>query len=284
MIAHRPLLGILLILTATLLLACHDGLAKHLTAGNPLLVVIWGRYMMQTLLLLAVFGPSMRGGLVRTGRPLAQLARGLSLVAISLLFVTGLRYIPLAEATAVIFLTPVLVTLASAWLGEPIRRGHWVAVGLGLAGVLVIVRPGGALFTPAILFPLAAALCFTVYQILTRRLGGTDHAVTSNFLTALIGSVTLGTVLPFQWQAPSLVDGLSIVLLGLLATVAHLLLTHAFRFASAATLAPFTYAQIAFAGLVSLVAFGHAPDATALLGMAIIASSGLYMAYLQRQA
>ncbi len=111
MIQHRPLLGVSLILLASVLLAGHDGLAKHLTQLYPLVMVVWARYLVQTLLLLFAFGPRMGTRLVRTRRPGAQLLRGLSLVSISLLFVTGLRYLPLAEATAVIFLTPVLVTL-----------------------------------------------------------------------------------------------------------------------------------------------------------------------------
>ncbi len=162
-------------------------------------------------------------------------------------------------------------------------RGQWVAVAMGLLGVLIIVRPGSALFTPAILFPLGAALCFTLYQILTRRLGATDHAVASNFLTSLVGSLTMSALVPLHWTWPSLHDGLLIACLGVLATGGHLLLTNAFRFASAATLAPFTYGQIVFAGLVSLTFFDHAPDAGALLGMAVIVVSGLCMAEAQRR-
>ncbi len=161
---QQPLYGILFILTAGLLLATHDGISKHLTQLYPVFLVAWARYLSQTLLMLALFAPRMKQRIYRTQRPLAQLARGLSLVSITLLFFTGLKYIPLAEATAVMFLTPLLVTLASALLGESISRGQWVAVATGLAGVLIIVRPGGSLFTPAILLPFGGALCFTFYQ------------------------------------------------------------------------------------------------------------------------
>lgn len=180
---HHPLYGVLLILLSGLLLASHDGLAKHLLEIYPVFLVIWARYVAQTVLMTALFVPRMGQRVFRTLRPWPQLLRGLSLVSVSLLFINGLHFIPLAEATAVIFLTPVLVTVASALLGERINPSQWIAVGFGLLGVLIIVRPGSALFTPAALLPLGAALSFTVYQLITRRLAGTDHPVTSNYLT-----------------------------------------------------------------------------------------------------
>ncbi|TLX60711.1 EamA/RhaT family transporter [Stutzerimonas nosocomialis] len=280
---NQPLLGVLLILSAGFLLAGHDGLSKHLSSLYPLFMVIWARYLSQSLLMVALFAPGMGRSIYRTQRPLLQLLRGLSLVGVSLLFIAGLHYIPLGEATAVIFVTPVLVTLASALLGERISAGQWLAVSVGLVGVLIIVRPGGALFSPAALLPLAAALCFTAYQLITRRLAGTDHPVTSNFLTSLVGAVLMSVPVVWQWTVPSLVDGLLMAALGAIAMTAHLLLTHAFRFASAATLAPFTYGQIVFAGVVGLLAFGHRPDAGALVGMAVIIASGLCMVCVQRR-
>ncbi len=279
------MLGILLILCSCLLLASHDGLSKHLTEIYPVFMVIWARYLAQTVLMTALFAPRMGRRVFHTLRPWLQLARGLSLVAVSVLFINGLTYIPLAEATSVIFLAPLLVTIASAWLGEKVSGAQWLAVGMGLLGVMIIVRPGGALFTPAALLPFGAAVSFTVYQLLTRRLSGTDHPVTSNFLTSLVGCVTMGVLALFYWRTPTLTDALQMAALGAMAMTGHLLLTHAFRFASAASLAPFTYAQIIFAGGVGLLFFGHLPDLGGLLGMAVIILSGLFMAWVQgRQA
>ena len=131
--------------------------------------------------------------------------------------------------------------------------------------------------------PFGAALSFTVYQLVTRRLAGTDYPVTSNYLTSLVGCVTLSVLVVFNWRTPTLHDALLMGALGGMAMLGHLLLTNAFRFASAATLAPFTYGQIVFAGVVGYVAFDHAPDAGALIGMAVIIASGLCMAYVQRR-
>ena len=275
------MLGVVLILCSCLMLASHDGLSKYLTQIYPVFLVIWARYLAQTLLMTALFAPRMGRRVFHTLRPWLQLARGLSLVGVSVLFINGLAYIPLAEATAVIFLAPLLVTIASAWLGEKVGRAQWLAVGMGLIGVMIIVRPGGALFTPAVLLPFGAAVSFTIYQLITRRLSHTDHPVTSNYLTSLVGCATMGVLAAIYWRTPTPQDALLMAALGAMAMSGHLLLTHAFRFASAASLAPFTYAQIIFAGVVGLVAFDHAPDLGALLGMAVIILSGLCMAWVQ---
>lgn len=282
--SHQPLLGVLLILVSCLVLASHDGLSKHLTLIYPVFLVIWARYMAQTVLMAALFAPRMGRRVFHTLRPGLQLCRGLSLVSVSMLFISGLSFIPLAEATAVIFLTPLLVTIASALLGEHVSRSQWLAVGCGLIGVMIIVRPGGALFTPAILLPFGAAVSFTLYQLVTRRLSATDHPVTSNFLTSVVGSLVMSVLVIFNWQTPTLHDALLMAALGAMAMSGHLLLTNAFRFASAATLAPFTYAQIIFAGVVGFFAFGHVPDLGAILGMTIIIASGLCMAWVQGRA
>ena len=281
----RPGLGILLILCAGLLLSSQDALAKILASVYPVLLVACLRYWAQSVLMLALFAPRMGLGLVRTRRPLLQLARGLSLVAVTLLFYSGLRYMPLGEATAVIFLAPlVVVLLAVFWLKEQVSLGVWLAAGGGLLGVLLIVRPGGALFTPASLLPLAAAFCFGFYQLITQRLGSTDNPATSNFLTALVGSLGTSLLLPWIWQTPKLMDMLLMAALGGIAMTGHMLLTHAYRFASPAALAPFTYGQILTATLISALFFDHLPDAWAVLGMLVIILSGAALVWSQQRS
>ncbi|HAQ72525.1 DMT family transporter [Stutzerimonas nitrititolerans] len=282
---HQSLYGVLLILLSGILLASHDGLSKYLTQLYPVFLVVWARYLAQVVLMLGMFAPRMGRRVFHTLRPWPQLLRGLSLVSVSIMFISGLRYIPLAEATAVIFLTPLMVTVASALLGERVSHSQWLAVGVGLLGVMIIVRPGGALFTPAVLLPFGAAISFTVYQLLTRRLSGTDHPVTSNFLSSLVGFLVMSVLVTFNWRTPSVHDAVLMASLGLMAMSGHLVLTQAFRYASAASLAPFTYGQIVFAGIVGFIAFGHIPDVEAIAGMTVIIASGLCMAYVQsRQA
>ena len=282
----KPLYGILLVMCAGLLLASHDGVSKYLTHIYPLIMIIWLRYFVQTVAMVILFFPKMRWGILRTQRPWLQLARGISLLSISLLFISGLRYIPLAEATAVIFLAPLIVTvLSAAILNEKVSKAQWVAVCVGFLGVVLIVRPGGALFTPAILLPVGASFCFAVYQLITRRLASTDHAVTSNFLSGLFGTLALTVLLPGQYTLDvAQIDWVFMLALGLLAMTAHMLLTMALKYSSAATLAPFTYAQIIFAGVVGYIAFGQLPDIYSIFGVLIISCSGLAVAYLQHYA
>lgn len=281
--SSKSLYGILLVLCSGVLLASHDGVSKYLTLTYPVIMVVWLRYVVQTLAMVILFFPKMRWAILRTQRPWLQLLRGLCLLSISLLFISGLRYIPLAEATAVMFLAPLIVTLLSAvLLDEKISKGQWLAVSVGFLGVMFIVRPGGDLFTPAILLPFAGSICFALYQLITRRLAKTDHAVTSNFLSGLFGALVLSALLPGQYTlvVPAL-DLFFLSLLGILAMSAHMLLTLALKYSTAATLAPFTYAQIIFAGLVSYLVFAHLPDALSIVGVLIISGSGLTVAYLQ---
>ncbi|WP_434987055.1 DMT family transporter [Pseudomonas protegens] len=283
--AEHPIKGIALICLAVLLFASHDTLSKYLSAFYPIVMVVWARYVVHTLLMLVVFVPrSGFSAVVRTKRPGLQLLRALCLIGTSLLFTTGLRYIPLAEATAVNFLAPLLVTALSVpFLGERVSRAQWLAVLAGFAGVLIVVRPGGALFTPAILLPLGSALCFGFYQLLTRKLSGVDSPTTSNFLTGILNSLIMSALLPFFWSTPTLVHGLFMIGLGTCGMLGHMLLTQAFRHAAPAMLAPFSYGQILFAGLFGYLIFDHTPDQYALVGIAVICLSGLAVAWAQRK-
>lgn len=221
--SDQTLRGILLICAAVFLFASHDGLSKFLSGFYPIVMVVWARYLVHTLLL-----------------------------------VTALS-VPL--------------------LKEKVSLGQWLAVLTGFIGVLFIVRPGGALFTPAALFPLGSALCFGLYQLLTRMLANSDSPTTSNFLAGIFNTLIMSLLVPFFWQTPSLLHGLMMIALGGCGMGGHLLLTQAFRHAPPATLAPFSYGQIIFAGLLGLLVFGHVPDAWALLGILVICASGLVVAW-----
>ena len=186
----NPLIGIALILLSGFLLASHDALSKQLALLYSVFLIVWARNLTQLVVMTIGFAPRMGRNLLGTQRPLLQLVRALSQVGISVFLLVGLRYIPLGEATAVMFLSPLFVTLLSVLLlKERVSLGQWASVLLGFAGVLIIVRPGGELFTPAILWPLAASLCLSVYMLLTRRLNGTDHPVTTNYLSGLIATL-----------------------------------------------------------------------------------------------
>ncbi|EKT4467146.1 DMT family transporter [Pseudomonas putida] len=280
---NQPLRGIALVVVATFLFASHDALSKFLGGLYPIIMVVWARYLVHTLLMAGIFLPKAGMAVLRTRRPVLQTLRALSLLSTSLLFTTGLQYLPLAEATSVNFLAPVLVTALSVpLLKERVSVGQWVAVVLGFIGVLVVVHPGGAMFTPAILFPFGSALGFCFYQLLTRKLAVYDSPTTSNFFAGLCNTLILSVLVPFFWHAPQWKHVVLMLALGGCGMTAHLLLTQAFRLAAPALLAPFSYCQIVFAGLLGLLIFGQVPDIASLVGIAIICLSGLGAAWMQR--
>ncbi|PYC28817.1 DMT family transporter [Pseudomonas mosselii] len=282
---NQPLRGIALVVVATFLFASHDALSKFLGGIYPIIMVVWVRYLVHTLLMAGIFLPKAGLAVLRTRRPLLQTLRALSLLSTSLLFTAGLQYLPLAEATSVNFLAPVLVTALSVpLLKERVTPGQWLAVVMGFVGVLVVVHPGGAMFTPAILFPFGSALAFCFYQLLTRKLAAHDSPTTSNFYVGVCNTLILTALVPFFWQVPQWSHVLLMLALGAFGMTAHLLLTQAFRHAAPALLAPFSYCQIVFAGLLGLVVFGQVPDGTSLVGIAVICLSGLGAAWMLRRA
>ncbi|MFF7706143.1 EamA family transporter [Pseudomonas sp. NPDC007930] len=282
---QQPLKGMLLMVVATLLFASHDVLSKYLSGIYPVMLVIWVRYFVHMALMMGIFLPQSGLRILRTKRPLLQVLRALCLLGTSLLFISGLQYIPLAEATAVNFLSPLLVTALSVpLLGERVTRGQWVAVLVGFCGVMIIVHPGGELFTPAVLLPFGSALCFCFYQVLTRLVAKVDSPTTSNFFAGILNTLIMSVVVVFFWEWPTFWHGVLMLFLGGCGMSAHLLLTQAFRHAAPALLAPFGYCQIVFAGLYGFLIFNHTPSLLAVVGICVICCSGIAAALLQRRA
>ena len=274
----------MLSLGAVMLFAGQDTIAKYLTLAYPALLVVWARFVIQTALMGVAYVPALGLAILHTRLWRVQLVRGLCMMTASVCFVVGLRYVPVGEATAVVYLSPILVVAYSARvLRERIRLVQWLAAFCGMAGVLMIVRPGSALFTPAVLFPLGASIALALYQVLTRRVLSVDNPVSSNFITSVICLVTLSVLVPFFWVTPTIGAFLLVAVQGGMAMIGHMLLTYAYRNTSAARLAPFTYAQIVFASLFGFLFFDHAPDQGTLAGMGVIILSGLGLVLSQRR-
>ncbi len=274
----------MLSLGAVLLFAGQDGIAKSLSLVYPALLVVWARFVVQTVLMAVAYVPSLGLSILHTSRWRQQLLRGFCMLAASLCFVGGLRYVPVGEATAVVYLSPLLVVAYSARvLRERITLGQWMAAICGFVGVLMIVRPGSALFTPAVLFPIGASGALAAYQVLTRQVLEVDNPVASNFITSVICLVILSALVPLFWVTPTLGACLLVAAQGGMAMTGHMLLTYAYRNTSVARLAPFTYAQIVFASLIGFLFFGHVPDQATLAGMGVIILSGLGLVWWQRR-
>lgn len=278
--------GIVLMLAAVLCFALLDATAKHLSQTYPVPMLVWARYTLHCLLMLLFLAPSMRWKLVATRRPALQVTRALMLVGVTGFAMAAFRHLPLAETTALLFVTPLIVALlAGPFLGEKLTTLHWGASLFGFFGALLIARPGGSLNPTGMALVLAAAACYSIYQIQTRMLSPTENTLTMVFYTALAGTVAMTLAAPLYWGGPmpGLLDGLMIASLGVYGGTGHFLLTKAFRLAPATTLSPLLYVQLIWAALLGWAVFDHWPDATTFAGMAIIAASSASLALLQRR-
>ena len=275
----RHFKGILLMLLAVSCISVLDTTGKYLTRTYPVYQVVWARYAFHVLYMVLLLAPRLGLDLVRTRRPGLQLARGLVLTLATFVFFKALSLMPLAEASAIAFLSPVLVTvLAVPLLGERANTATWIALALGFLGTLLIIRPGTGVFTWNALWPLATAFCFATYQIITRKLAGVDRSVSTLFLSALIGAVILSFVAPFHWTPPrSVADGLLFASLGISGSVSHYFLIRAFALAPAPMLAPYVYAQLIMVTVLGYIVFGDFPDGVSLVGMGVIVVAGTWL-------
>lgn len=276
----HPLRGIVLLVAAVSTFSVMDTTAKWLSQFYPVPAVVWSRYAAQVLVMLVVLGPRYGLRLVATQRPRLQIARGCVLVGSTMLFFTAISLMPIAEASAISFVSPfILIALSVAFLGERVRTSTWAAVAVSFVGVLFIIRPGSAVFSLVALLPLLTAFFFAVYQLLTRKLAGVDSTVATLFISALVGAVTMTLVVPFFW-APLLAwwHALLFLAMGALAAAGHFMLIRAFEIAPASTLAPFVYAQLVAVLVLGYAVFGNFPDHWSLVGMAIIVLTGAFVA------
>ncbi len=238
-------------------------------------------------------------GLLRTRRLPLHLARGLLLVIANVCYFLALAALPLAETAAIFFVAPLFITMLSVpFLGERVGPWRWAAVIMGLAGVVVMLRPGDGLVEIVALLPIVAALAYAIMQILTRRLGVTDRASALAFyvqLCFIVVSATFGLIagdgrfaggghpsmefLLRAWAWPSAIDALLILTCGILIGTAAYLLSQAYRIAEANLLAPFEYTAMPLAVLWGVLWWGEWPDATAFLGIALIVGAGLLVFY-----
>jgi len=283
---HVPTKAVLLIVGSVLCFTLLDTIVKHLAPHYPIPLLVWARLTFQAVAMVIWLGPSMRLNLVRTPRVGLQVGRGVLIVASSFFFMSALKFLPLAEATAISYSSPVLVMMmATLLLNEKLTAPRVVFVGAGIAGMLMIVRPGADIFHGGALLALSAACFYATYQIMTRKVADEDSRVTL-FYPGLIGAAIMTAALPlvdFKTQMP-VADILLVCAAGLLGTLGHLLFILAFQRGPASALVPFTYMQLVWATLIGWFVFHDFPDRWTLTGMAVIAGSGLWIALYERRA
>lgn len=283
--------GMILMAMAMLIVPGIDAFAKLLVATISAGEIATSRFLLQALFLLPIVWwqrPSLTGL-----QPSLQVLRGALIGVTTILFFAALRYMPLADAIAIFFVEPLILTLLSPWLlGEQVGWRRYAAVAVGLSGAVIIIRPGLTAFGPAALLPLLAATCFALYLVLTRRLAQTVDPYLMQFtggisafavlsIALMFGTTFEIAVLTFVW--PNAREILLMLGLGIVGCIGHLLIVAAFARAPASLLAPFQYLEIISATLLGLIIFGDFPAWSTWVGMAIIISAGLYVFHRERR-
>ena len=262
---NQPFKGIVLVIGATLLFSTHDALSKYLSGFYPVIMVVWARYLVHTLLMAGIFLPQSGLRVLRTKRPLWQLARALCLLGTSLFFTTALLYIPLAEATAVNFLAPVLVTALSVpLLKERVTRGQWIAVICGFIGVLIVLRPTEVNW--AALAALGVALSMALNNLLIKRIPLKQPIAQTLFFTNVLSmpfilALALWEGGDWQWQMwwPAFGSSALIMVYAGLCVVAY-------RKAEASKIASAEYTGLLMAVAIGVWLFDEQPGLPLLLG------------------
>ena len=273
-------------------------LIKFLSGDYALHQIVLIRSIIGLTILLAVFIPfSGSFAVLKTQRVGVHLMRGGCVVFANLTFFLGLSVLPLAEATAIFFISPFLISLFSIlFLKEKVGLHRWSALAMGLIGIVIILRPGTEAFKLVALLPIAAAFGYAMLHILTRHIGKTESALTMSFyiqVTFVLICAGFGLVagdgqfaqpeslaLDFlfrEWGAVAGNDMPIFLVIGCASAFGGFFISQAYRMAEAAYIAPFEYIAMPLSIIWGLVIFGEKPSLTVLIGIALIIASGLYV-------
>jgi len=276
--------GIALMCVAMLLFSILDAAAKYVSKYMPSLEVVWARYAVSLVFSVIVLRPWANLADYAVKRPYVQALRGLFLLGSTAFNFVALRYLQLAETAAIAFATPFLIVgLAGPVLGEWAGPRRWAAAIIGFIGVLIVVQPGPETFQPAALLSLAAAGCYSGYNLTTRLLSRTESPAGMLIYPAALATALLTPPLPFVGVPPPdwLVAGL-MLLTGAAGGLGHWCLIAGHRMAPASLLAPFQYTQILWMPALGFLVFADVPTASTAIGATIIVASGLYILFRER--
>ena len=284
-------LAMILMVLGMLILPGIDAIAKFLAETISAGQAAFARFIVQSLLMLGVL-IAVRGQL-RSKQLVLHAIRGLMLALATVFFFTAIKYLPLADAIAIFFVEPLLVTLMAAiFLNESIGWRRLSAILFGFAGAMLVIQPNFERFGWAAALPLATALTFAIYLLVTRSASQREEPETMQLYTGIFGALVTGIILllfsPLSIESltlvyPTAIEWLMLIGLGVVATLGHLLVVHAFKRAPVAVLAPFQYIEIISATLFGYLFFQDFPDSLTLLGIVVIISSGLYVFYRERK-
>jgi len=274
----KQIVGIVLLVIAMLIVPIMDAIAKSLSDQYSIMQLVWARFFFHFIVIapLALWRHGPKSFI--TERPVLQTTRGLLLLACTACFWGSIKFIPLANAIAIIFFDAViLVALSALFLKEKIPTNRWLASGFGLIGVLMIVRPGLDGFHWASLLALAAATFFALYILSTRFLAGQAPPLVTLSYQSVGGFVVMTLLIPWFWITPTYTDFILMVTMALTGAMGHLLLIRSFEFAEASLLAPYLYTEIIMQAVLGYWIFGDLPDTWAWAGIAVIISVGIFL-------
>src|SRR5262249_32212459 len=291
----HPLRAIGLKLISALLFAAMSALVRKLGGVAPVGQMVFFRGAFGILRVVVVY--ALRGELgtaVRTSRPLGQLGRGMLSVGGMFTNFSALTRLPLADATAISFASPlVTVALAALILKERVRVYRWSAVLIGFAGVIVMLIPqfdigayagsGGTVAAVGSLFAITSAVGNAGTVIQTRRFTQSETTSSIVFYFSLVCAIAGALTLPFAWHSPTARELAALISLGILGGLAHIFLTESYRYAAASVVAPFDYTAMLWALLLGYWMFGELPDTMVYLGATIVAAAGLFVIWRERQ-
>lgn len=279
-VKNDPIRGILLVMTAIALFVVMDANAKYLSHYLPVMQIVWARNTFALVFLVLMLRRHRPVQLLRSTSPKLQIVRSLLLFASTYFFFAAIHYIPLADASSISFVTPLMVTALSVpFLGEKVGIRRWTAIAVGFVGALIVIRPGPGLLHSASVLPLLSATCFAFYQIATRILATRDHAYTTSLWSPILGALIASAMMPFLWQPPTWQQWGLMLLIGSLGGFSHFVFIRAYENAPPSVLAPFAYTNLIWSVSIGYLVFGDLPDRYTALGAAIIVASGLYTIY-----
>lgn len=274
----RPeLRGVALMLLGIAFLSVNDAVSKYVAERYPLGQVVFLRQLAGLMFALPYALATTGWASFRIVNHQGQLIRAIAFVGTSVLMLASLANLPLAIATAIAFSSPLWVALfAAPMLGERVSARRWIAIMTGFAGVLVIIRPGGADFTWALLLPVATAMCNAVRDMMTRKLASTDSSISILIWGALLSLALSAFALPFGWKDVAAADWGWLLFAGFLNTGAHFLMISAYRHADASALSPYRYTSLIWAIGLGWLFWRQLPDAMAVLGTVIVIAAAVF--------
>jgi drug/metabolite transporter (DMT)-like permease len=277
--------GILFMCLASSVFPVMNALVKVLSDDYPTTEIVWARVLGHLIFITLLFSRQGVVRLYRTRAPKLQFFRSVFALGSNVLYFWALAFLPLADMAAISFTSPfVVAALSVPMLGEQVGWRRWTAIGVGFLGALLIIRPGSDAFHWAALLVVGSSVCYAVYQILTRKVAGTDPPETSAAFHPMVGTVLLSLAVPFVWVTPkSFVDLGIFCVLGVLGGIGHYCVARALMWAPASVVSPFNYVQLVGSTVFGIMLFGDFPTAWTFAGALVIVASGLYIAIRERK-